>query len=136
MSRVPYSSVVGSLMYAMICTCSDIYYVVSLVSRYQSNLGRDHWKAVKRTFRYLKGTADYSLCYSGNDLYLRGYTHVDWASDSNDRKSTSGYAFLLNGSDISWKSKKETCTTLSTMKAEFVACASAITRSCLVEEIL
>lgn len=65
MSRVPYSSVVGNLMYAMMCTRPDICYDVGLVSRYQSNPGRDHWNAVKRIFRYLKGTADYSLCYSG-----------------------------------------------------------------------
>ncbi|XP_070020287.1 secreted RxLR effector protein 161-like [Nicotiana tabacum] len=126
MSRVLYSSVVGSLMYVMICTRSDICYVVGLVSRYQSNPRRDHWKTMKRIFRYLKGTADYSLCYNGNNLYLRGYTEVDWASDRNDRKSISGYAFLLNGGAISWKSKKQTCTTISTMEAELVACASAV----------
>ncbi|XP_075088620.1 secreted RxLR effector protein 161-like [Nicotiana tabacum] len=126
MSRVPYSSVVRSLMYVMMCTRPNICYIVSLVSRYQSNPGRDHWKAVKRIFRYLKGTADYSLCYSGNDLYLRGYTDVDWAGDQNDRKSTSGYAFLLNGGTISWKSKKQTYIALSTMETEFVACASVV----------
>ena len=78
MSRVPYSSAVGSLMYAKMCTHPDICYVIRLVSRYQSNPGRDHWKAVKRIFRYLKGTADYSLCYSGSDLSIRGYIDVDW----------------------------------------------------------
>jgi len=48
MSRVPYASVVGSLMYAMMCTCPDICYVVGLVSRYQSNPGQKHLMAVKR----------------------------------------------------------------------------------------
>ena len=57
-------------------------------------------------------TTDYALCYSGSDLVIRGYTDVDWAGDRDDRKSTSGYAFLLNGGVISWKSKKQTCTTL------------------------
>ena len=61
MSWVPYSSFVGSLMYAVICTRPDICYVVSLVSRHQSNIGRDHWKAVKRIFRYLKGTEDHTV---------------------------------------------------------------------------
>ncbi|XP_059306417.1 secreted RxLR effector protein 161-like [Lycium ferocissimum] len=108
------------------CTRPDICYTVGLASRYQSNPGRDHWKAVKRIFRYLKGTVDYSLCYSGNDLHLNGYIDVDWGGDRKNRKSTSGYAFLLNGGVISWKSKKQTCTALSTMEAEFVACASAV----------
>ncbi|XP_075087600.1 secreted RxLR effector protein 161-like [Nicotiana tabacum] len=97
-----------------------------MVRRYQSNPGGDHWKAVKRIFRHLKGTEDYSLCYSGNDLYLKGYTCVDWAGDRNDRKSTSSYAFLLNSGAISWKSKKQNCTTLSTMEYEFLACVSVV----------
>jgi len=72
MFRVSYSRVVGSLMYAMMCTHLDICYDVSLVSRYQSNPRRDHWKTLKRTFRYLKGTSDHSLCYSGSDLFIKG----------------------------------------------------------------
>ncbi|XP_070013543.1 secreted RxLR effector protein 161-like [Nicotiana sylvestris] len=126
MSRVPYSSAIGSLMYAMMYTRSDICYVICLVSRYQSNPGREHQKVLKRIFRYLKGTTEYSLCNSGNDLYLRGYTDADWASDRNDRKSTFGYTFLLNSGAISWKRKKQTCTALSTMEAEFVACAPTV----------
>lgn len=54
MSRVLFSSVVGSLIYVMMCTRSDIYYVIGLISRYQSNSRRDHWKAVKKISRYLK----------------------------------------------------------------------------------
>ena len=63
MSKVPYLSAVGSLMYVMMCIMSDICYVVGLASRYQSNPGQEHWKTVKRILRYLKGTTDYSLCY-------------------------------------------------------------------------
>ena len=48
MSKVPYASAVGSLMYAMMCTRPDICYVVGLVSRYQSNPGQKHWMAIKR----------------------------------------------------------------------------------------
>ena len=125
-SQVPYSSVVRSLMYAIMCTLPDTCYVVSLVSKYESNPGRDHWKAVKRIFRCLKGTADHTLCCNGFDLLIRGYIDADQASDQDGRKSTSGYAFLLNGGAISWKSKKKTCTTLSTMESEFVACMSAV----------
>jgi hypothetical protein len=88
MSRVPYSSAVGSLMYAMMCTRPDICYVVGLVSRFQSNPGFAHWKAMKRILRYLKGTMDYALCYQGEDLCLVGYSDVDWGSDLDERKST------------------------------------------------
>ena len=54
MSKVPYSSVVGSQMYAMMCTHPYLCYVVRLVSRFQSNPGPKHWMAVKRMLRYLK----------------------------------------------------------------------------------
>ena len=47
MAQVPYSSAIGSLMYTMICIQPDIYYVVGLVNRLQSNPGLTHWKAVK-----------------------------------------------------------------------------------------
>ena len=76
MSNVPYASAVGSLMYAMLCTRTDICFAVRLVSRYQSNPGTAHWQAVKRIMRYLRGTTDLVLCYQGGELKLRGYTDV------------------------------------------------------------
>jgi hypothetical protein len=42
MSKVPYSSVVGSLMYDMVCSCPDLYYAMSLISRYIANLDKEH----------------------------------------------------------------------------------------------
>ena len=81
MSKVPYSSAIESLMYAMMCTRSDICYVVGLASRFQSNPGIKHWMAVKRILRYLKETIDYVLCYQGRDLRLISYTDVDWGGD-------------------------------------------------------
>ena len=75
MSKVPYSSVVGSLMYAMVCTRPDIAYVVSMVSRFLNQPQKEHWKAVKRIFRYLKGTTDLGLSYgSHSNCCLTGYS--------------------------------------------------------------
>jgi hypothetical protein len=59
MSRVPYASAVGSLMYAMVCTRPDIVHAVGVLSRYMSKAGQEHWTTVKRVFRYLRGTASY-----------------------------------------------------------------------------
>ena len=92
MSWVPYSSDVGSFMYAMMCNLPDNCYAISLVSKSQSNPGIDHWEAVNRIFRYPKETTDHTLCYNGSYLFIRGY---------------SGYAVLLNGGAISWKTKKK-----------------------------
>ena len=66
MSRVPYASAVGSLMFAMICTRLDIAQVVGAASRYMANPGREHWNTIKRILRYIKGTSDAALCYGGS----------------------------------------------------------------------
>ncbi|XP_042973079.1 secreted RxLR effector protein 161-like [Carya illinoinensis] len=110
----------------MMCTRPDICYTVGLVSRFQSNPGLAHWKAVKRIMRYLKGTADYVLYYQGLDLQLKGYSDADWGSDLDERKSTTGYVFLLNNGAITWSSKKQPCIALSTMEAEYIACSVAV----------
>ena len=68
MSNVPYSSVVGSLMYAMVCTRPDLSHAVSVVSRYMHNPGKDHWKAVKWILRYVKGTIGKGLVFDKKKL--------------------------------------------------------------------
>ena len=84
----------------MMCTRPNICYAVSLVSKYQSNPGKDHWKAIKRILTPEANCSSYTmLCESY--LFIRGYTNTDWAGDRADRNSTSGYIFLLNGGDIS-----------------------------------
>ena len=65
MSRVPYASVVGNLMYAMVCTKLDITHAVGFLSRYMSKLGNEHWTDVKRVFRYMCGTTYHAICYQG-----------------------------------------------------------------------
>ena len=53
MEGIPYTSEVGSLMYAQTCKGPDITFAVGMLARYQSNLGLDHWKAAKKVMRYL-----------------------------------------------------------------------------------
>jgi hypothetical protein len=75
--------------------------------------------------RYLKGTVDYILCYQSLDLRLVGYSDVDWGSNIDERKLTSGYAFLLIGT-ITWICKIQICIALSTMEVKYVACSTAV----------
>jgi len=63
MSHVPYASVVGSLMYAMVYTRLDIAHAVEVLCRFMSKPRKEHWTTVKLVFRYLRGTSDYGLCY-------------------------------------------------------------------------
>ena len=63
MSRVPYASTMGSLMYTMLCIKPDLAYVVSIISRFMSNLGKQHWEAVKWVLRYLRRTVRLGLVF-------------------------------------------------------------------------
>ncbi|KAL0551698.1 hypothetical protein IC582_010787 [Cucumis melo] len=125
MSNIPFASAVGSLMYAMLCTRPDICYSVGIVSRYQSNPGRDHWIAVKNILKYLRKTKDYMLVYGSKDLILTGHTDSDFQIDKDARKSTSGSVFTLNGGAVVWRSIKQSCIVGSTMEAEYVAACEA-----------
>ncbi|KAK9078203.1 hypothetical protein SSX86_002260 [Deinandra increscens subsp. villosa] len=124
-SQLEYSRAIGSLMYAMISTRPDIAFAVGKLSRYTSNPNTHHWHALNRVFKYLKGTKDYGLYYSGFPSVLEGYTDASWITNSEDYSSTSGWVFLLGGGAISWASKKQTCITHSTMESEFVALDAA-----------
>ncbi|RVW20741.1 Retrovirus-related Pol polyprotein from transposon TNT 1-94 [Vitis vinifera] len=126
MERFPYASVVGSLMYAQVCTCPDIAYIVGMLGRYLSNLGMDHWKKVKQVMQYLQRTKDYMLTYHrSSHLEIVGYSDSDFAGCLDSRRSTSGYIFMLAGGAVSWKSVKQTLIASSTMEAEFIACYEA-----------
>ena len=67
MKGTPYASVVGSLMYAQVCSSSNIAYIVGMLGRYLINPGMDHWKTVKRVMWYLQKTKDYMLTYRRSD---------------------------------------------------------------------
>ena len=126
MQKIPYASVVGSLMYAQVCTRPDIAYIVGMLGRYLSNPGLDHWIAAKRVMRYLQKTKHYMLTYRKSDqLEITGYSDSDFAGCQDSRRSTSGYVYLLAGGAISWKSAKQTLIASSTMAAEFIACYEA-----------
>ena len=121
-----YQMAVGSLLYLSSRTRPDIAHAVSMVARYNSKPTVQHWTAVKRILRYLKGTLNFGLVYSKKDtIECIGYSDADWAGDAKDRKSTSGYCFFMNGSLISWRSCKQTCVALSTAESEYVALSAA-----------
>ena len=77
MRGIPYASAVESLMYTMLCTRQDIYFVVGIVSRYQSKPGEEHWIAVKHILKYLRRKRDYMLVYHDESLEPKiGRAHV------------------------------------------------------------
>ncbi|PKI64685.1 hypothetical protein CRG98_014901 [Punica granatum] len=105
MKKVPYSSAVGSLMYAMVCTRPDIAHSIGVVSCFLSNPGKKHWNAVKWILSYLRGTFKVCLHFGTGKPELVGYTNADMAGDIDSRKFTSGYLMTFAGGAISWQSR-------------------------------
>ena len=139
MSNILYSSVVGSLMYAMVCTRPDIAHAVGVFSRYMSNPGMEHWSAVKWILRYLRGTTTNALCFIGSSSTLSGFVDSDLAGDVDTRRSTTGYVFTVGGTAVSWISRLQKVNALSTTEAEYVAAMEAskemIWLQCFLEEL-
>jgi hypothetical protein len=106
MVKVPYQQAVGSLMYAMLCTQSDLAYPISVVSQHMANLSLKHWIVVNHIFQYLQGTLEFKLCFGRSPPQdLVGYCDVDWAGDLEDRRSTTWFVFIIGGGAIFWSSK-------------------------------
>ena len=94
-------------MYLKVSTRPDIAFSVNNLARFNSNPQKEHWTALKRILRYLKGTTSIGILYKhdGSDKCV-GYSDADWAGDPSDRKSTSGYIFMFSDGPISRSSKK------------------------------
>jgi hypothetical protein len=121
MDKIPYREVVGALLYLATCTRPDIAYAVGRVCAFTANPGLQHWYAVKRILRYLKGTANWGIVLGSDALKLMSYSDADWAGDKETRKSTSGFLMKLGSSSVSWKTNSQKCVTLSSFSAETVA---------------
>ena len=122
-----YRSAVGSLVYAMMATRPDLSWSVSKLSQYLGKPTEAHWIAVKRVFRYINTTITHGLSFmKTDDLKLVGYSDSDWGS-SIDRRSTTGYCFMLSvqGGAISWKTRRQPTVALSSTEAEYMALSAA-----------
>jgi hypothetical protein len=90
-----YKQIIGLLMY-LTNTKPNICFVVNTLSRYLMEPRRVHFAAAKHVMKYIKGTLDYGLCYTGDhDFKLYGYTDSDWVGSASNRKSTSRCCFTL-----------------------------------------
>ncbi|GJV74681.1 retrovirus-related pol polyprotein from transposon TNT 1-94 [Tanacetum coccineum] len=124
-----YRGMIGSLMY-LTASRPDLNYDVCLCARYQAKPTKKHLQAVKRIFRYLNGTINMGLWYSKDtDMSLTAYADADHAGCQDTRRSTSGSAQFLGDKLVSWSSKKQKSTAISSTEAEYIAlsgCCSQI----------
>lgn len=108
MRNKPLRNLVGSLMYATVCTRPDIAFSVNKVSQFANNPGRAHWKAAKRILKYKKGTTNWGLTFSSDcDVRITGYADADWGGDKDTRRLTAGYVFVCSNAAISWGCAKQ-----------------------------
>ncbi|XP_022880708.1 uncharacterized protein LOC111397976 [Olea europaea var. sylvestris] len=103
-----YRSLVGALQYLTIMS-PDIAHAVNSVSQFLHALTTDHFLAVKRILRYIKGTLYFGLIFrpSTTPSTLIAYSDTYWAGCPDTRRSTSGYSIYLGGNLVSWSAKKQ-----------------------------
>lgn len=131
-----YKQIIGSLIY-LTATRPDIMHAVSLISKYMECPKELHLLAAKRIFRYLLGTIDFGLFYrKENNVTLFGFTDSNYVGDVDDRRSTSGYVFMIGSGAVSWSSKKQQIVTLSTTESEFVAATSCACQAIWLRKLL
>ena len=130
-----YQRLIGCLLYLAISTCLDIAYCAMWVGQFNAKPTRAHFLAAKHVLWYLAGTSTLALGMGtpSPDIpaslsgYLQnmGCSNADWASDTMDRKSISGYSFYFEGSLISWSAVKQKSIALSSTEAEYYAMTHA-----------
>ncbi|KAJ9547861.1 LOW QUALITY PROTEIN: hypothetical protein OSB04_020404 [Centaurea solstitialis] len=131
-----FKQMVGSLLYLTV-TIPDLAYSVCLISRFMAGPMESHMMVAKRVIRYIKATTSMGIFYQrGNTDEMVAYTDNNYARDLDDRRSTSGYVFMLSGGAVAWASKKQPMVTLSTTEAEYVAAAFCACQCLWMQQVL
>jgi hypothetical protein len=117
----PYRAAIGSLAHAARWTRPDIKFAVGYLARYQVCFSKKHITAIKRIFRYLRGTIEEGITFGGSDTPFVMYVDADFAMDPDQRKSTTGWVALFYGGPGSSKSKLQPILADSTTVAELIA---------------
>uniref|UniRef100_A0A1Y1K554 Reverse transcriptase Ty1/copia-type domain-containing protein n=1 Tax=Photinus pyralis TaxID=7054 RepID=A0A1Y1K554_PHOPY len=123
--KIPFRELLGALTYLSTCTRPDISYAVSYLGQFSNCYGQNHWIAAKRVLRYLKGTRDLGLQFRRETSPLVGYVDADWGNCHIDRKSYSGYVFMMGRTPIAWESRKQRTVALSSTEAEYMGMSVA-----------
>ncbi|XP_075670339.1 secreted RxLR effector protein 161-like [Castanea sativa] len=131
-----YRSMFGCLLY-LTTSQLDISFSVGIYSRFQSNPKVSHLNVVKRIIKYVGGTCDYRLFYNKeSNLSLVGFFDSDWASNADDRKSTTGGCFYVGAKLVAWMSKKQNFVSLSTTEVEYIAAGSCCSQLLWMKKLL
>lgn len=127
-----YWEIIGCTLYLSNTTRPDISFVVGVLSRYLEDPTVTHWKATLHVLRYLNHTRKFGIRYCAKDGFERGligYCDSDFGGDRDKWKSMSGFVFMIAGGAVSWSSKEQSITALSTVGAEFISLSFAVRES-------
>ncbi|KAF5813031.1 putative RNA-directed DNA polymerase [Helianthus annuus] len=143
-----YRQIVGALQYASLSR-PDITFAVNKVCQFMQTPTENHWSAVKRILRYLKGTSHFGLFIrhdSASTLHaftdvnwnttLRAFSDADWAGCPDDRRSTGGFAIYLGSNLISWNARKQRTVSRSSTESEYKALADTVAELTWLEALL
>jgi len=131
-----YRSILGALQYATV-TRLEISFSVNRVCQYMHKPQIHHWKAVKRIPRYLVGTSTHGLLLNPSPNYsITAYSDSNWATDLDDRKSTTGYCIFVGRNLVSWSSKKQKVVSRSSTDAEYRSIAAALTNITWIQSLM
>ncbi|XP_020690607.1 uncharacterized protein LOC110105439 [Dendrobium catenatum] len=119
-----YRLLTGSLQYLTI-TIPDIFFTANTLCQHTHNPSSLHYLLLKCLLRYIKGTISFGLPISASSFTLSAYADADWATDSDTRRSTSGYCCFLSKNLISWTVKKQHTVARSSTKDEYRSLAAA-----------
>ncbi|OJT09466.1 Retrovirus-related Pol polyprotein from transposon TNT 1-94, partial [Trametes pubescens] len=130
MEATPYHEGLGALMYLAVATRLDLAHTVQYLSRFMVNPGYSHWKALKRAFRYLKGTLDHGITFydsshPGSALQPVIYSDSSYADCIETARSTHGHITIMAGGPVTWSSRRQDVVTLSSTEAEYIAAVHA-----------
>nr|GEY39470.1 retrovirus-related Pol polyprotein from transposon TNT 1-94 [Tanacetum cinerariifolium] len=127
--QMKYHSMVGALVY-LTSSRLDIMHDTCYCARYQAKSTEKHPTAVKRIFRYLKDTIHMGLWYPKDTGFeLTAFSDSNHAGCLDSRKSTSGGIQFLGGDKlVSWSSKKQDCTSMSSAEAKYVSLSTCCTQ--------
>jgi hypothetical protein len=127
---------IGAIMYLMTKTRPDLAYPIGYMARYMANPGPIHFKILIKVWQYLSSTRNLGLSLQSDPYNIECYVDSDWGGDIGTRRSTTGYIFTFRGAPLSWTSKLQKTTALSSCEAEYMALKDAVKEQQYIKAIL